>query len=107
MTTYTRNELHAAAAIEWANSRISDEGPTDEAGYPARGYREAYVRIQADLQEVFDALGVTKERADQVRWETAFEHKGTREERVVAMGEYWVRNQEERGVGPVVIGRPR
>lgn len=106
--TFTANELAAAAAVQHAiNFQLeAPEGdPNDECGHPPASWQPYREAIEAVLTTTLAALGVTHAAASDLRWRICFQHEGTREERVAVMGESWVKNQEDRGVGPVYTSR--
>lgn len=108
--TYTPQQIAAAAAIQACiNKKIElNDIPgmcCPESGYPiSPEYAQRAAQFAAVEYTTCKALGLTVKAAADIRWQIAFEFKGTRNERVAVMGEYWVKNQEDRGLytAPVV-----
>ena len=104
--TYTPQQIAAAAALQACiNHRIElADIPgmcCPETGYPiSPEYAKRAAVFSAVEKTTLDALGITDKDAAAVRWQIAFEFKGTRNERVAVMGEHWVKNQEDRGIVP-------
>lgn len=103
---FTPHDIAAAAIVQMTIDRLSAlhdlPGFTDpESGYPLPPYTERAREYTAVEKTILDALYVSAEDARELRWQIAFEFKGTRAERVAVMGEAWVANQEDRGLVPL------